>query len=258
MHMLVGSRCLQWYSWDDEIWARKSNFSNWSSSLKAYNTMRQDFKYEKLSWGQLFYPSYQQLSFLPNNTAFLPESSASWSFLSQPSGPIEMRFSCRVDVCLKTAFAFKTFANGLLFWVSTINMTGGRLRQFHLCSYSLAASKSRYQNELSRVHYINVYECYILPNKSKQAYSWSNSHRSHQTCRSPWSWSGRWVVWCTRSRRSSSPPPTAAHTTHKPTETGSLPCQAPGEVSDVRIKFRPQLPEFTTDMYSILYVAWSS
>lgn len=65
-------------------------------------------------------------------------------------------------------------------------------------------------------------------------------HRSHQTCQSPWSWSGRWVVWCIHNRHSSSPPLTAAHTTHRPSETGSLPCLAPVGERETGVRTLPQ------------------
>lgn len=98
------------------------------------------------------------------------------------------------------------------------------------CSHLLAIIKLRYHDEL--VMFANA--GYLQMNKNRQ-YSWSYSHRSHRTCRSPWSWSGRWEVWCTRSRRSSSRPLTAAHKTRRPAETGSLPCLAPVEEDGERI-----------------------
>lgn len=83
-------------------------------------------------------------------------------------------------------------------------------------------------------------KCWTSPNKSQVG----NSHRSHRTCQSPLSWSGRWVVWCTHSRHSSSPPLTAARRKRRPSETGSLPCRAP--VVHIGLRLLPQVTNRNT------------
>lgn len=109
-----------------------------------------------------------------------------------------------------------------------------KLKKYWLFSHSFAVHKARNHNSLVMIANAGCSQI----NRNRQ-HSWGNSHRSRRTCQSPWSWSGRWVVWCTRSRHSSSPPLTGAHRKHRPTETGSLPCLAP--VEDMGLRILPQI-----------------